>query len=290
MTSNTSQASLTAHYQNGSDETQLWQRISDALENAGIQSGELNSALLAPVDQLHIGGRQATMRLLEKAALTPESHILEIGSGLGGASRLLADTLDAHITAVDITPSFTFACQQINRILGYSCIHSICADACELDQLPDNSQDAIWSQHTIMNIPDKDRLLETLNRVLKPGGKLLLHEVIAGSNPEPLQLPVPWASSDSLSHLPDGESFQHQLAQAGFDVVMWDDITDSALQWRNKHTQREAGKSQQGDTQKCSPLSPLLVFGEQFLTMGKNIQQNLADSKISIVQAVLIKR
>lgn len=284
------QESLTAHYQTSEDESQLWQTISSSLEQANIKTTELNSNLLAPIDQLHVGGRKASQALLAKAGLTPECHILEIGSGLGGAARLLADTLDAHVTAVDITPAFTFACEKINRILGYSCINSICSDACHLDELPDNSQDAIWSQHTIMNIPDKEQLFKTLNRVLKPGGKLLLHEVIAGSNTEPLQLPVPWASKEELSHLPTPEQLQQQLAAIGFKTEHWNDITDNALQWRNKHTKRESGKEQQGKTQQQSPLSPLLVFGQQFLTMGKNIQANLADGKINIVQAVLCKQ
>lgn len=273
------------HYQISEDPTALWQAICAHLIDKGFSESDLSSDLLAPIDQLHIGGRSASTDLLAASGLAPESYILEIGSGLGGTARLLSDRLDAHITAVDITPAFTFACQQINRIQGYSTINSLCADACELP-LAESSQDAVWSQHTIMNIPDKDKLLTSLARVLKKGGKLLLHEIIAGQNSEPLALPVPWASHAQQSHLPSLSELVEQLARHRFKPLHCQLITDKALQWRTKHTQREQGQSTEGNIQRQSPLSPTLVFGERFMTMGKNVQQNLADGKVQILEAV----
>lgn len=273
------------HYQHNDDPTFLWQTICEHLEKKGFSESDLNSDLLAPIDQLHIGGRSASTDLLAVSGLAPESYILEIGSGLGGTARLLSDRLDAHITAVDITPAFTFACQQINRIQGYSTINSVCADASELE-LTDNSQDAVWSQHTIMNIPDKDKLFSTLARVLKKGGKLLLHEVIAGANTEPLALPVPWASQAEQSHLPSLNQLIELLAQHHFKPLHCQLITDKALNWRTKHSQREQGQQPKGNIQSKSPLTPVLVFGERFITMGKNVQQNLADNKVQILEAV----
>lgn len=278
---------IARHYQADEDETQLWHTLCQALESADISPNALTHDLLAPVDQLHTGGRKASEALLSQAKLNPNSQILEIGAGLGGASRMLADQLQAHVTAVDITPSFTFACQQINQQLGYNSIQSLCADACDLDQIETNTQDAVWSQHTIMNIPDKASVLNTLHRILRPGGKLLLHEIIAGENPEPLSLPVPWASEAGQSHLPDRQAFQQMLEQQGFRTLHWQDMSADALQWRKKHTRREQNQQTPGTIQKRSPLSPSLVFGDPFVTMGKNVQQNLADQKIMIIQAVL---
>lgn len=281
--------SIPGHYQAHQEPDTLWQRISQALTTAGYNTdSDLCSNLLAPIDQLHIGGRKATLNLLEKAGLQPDCHILEIGSGLGGTARLIADQIPCTLTAVDITPDFHQAHAEINQRLQQPGIRTVCADACE-PQVADKSQDLVISQHTLMNIPDKPRLLATLARSLKPEGKLLLHEVIAGENTEPLQLPVPWASDAEHSHLPDRDTLIAQIENAGFSLQSCQDVTDQALAWRQKHTERESGNNQPGQTQKASPLNPGLIFGERFLTMGKNVMANLASDKIRVIEAVFTR-
>lgn len=281
---------ITDHYQAQQEITQLWEQICQTLSNAEIDMQDITSDLLAPVDQLHTGGRKASIALLEKTSLPSGSSIVEIGAGLGGTARVLADKLNAHVTAVDITPSFSYACQQINQLMQYSSINTICADACLLDQIESNSQDAVWSQHTIMNIPDKSAVLDTIQRILKPGGQLLLHEIVAGTNKEPITLPVPWASEPEHSHLPDNAGLRSLFENHGFTINSWEDISDNTLNWRKKHSERESGERKTGHTQQKSPLNPTLIFGTRFQQMGKNVQQNLANGRISIIQAILEKQ
>ena len=55
----------------------------------------------------------------------------------------------------------------------------------------DSSFDLVWTQQAGMNIEDKLRLYQEVNRVLAIGGRLVFQEVLCG--PEtPLRLPVPW--------------------------------------------------------------------------------------------------
>lgn len=286
---------ITQHYQHQAHDSSqeqeqgyLWQEILKALAHADLSPEALNLDLLAPIDQLHIGGRQATQALLDTVGLKPGQHILEIGSGLGGTARLIAEQYSAQITAIDITPTFTYASAQINQQLGYTSVASVCADACQ-PQVAAGSQDIVISQHTLMNIPDKPQLLATLNSSLKPGGKLLLHEVIAGENSAPLALPVPWASDIAHSHLPSQQELVQLLDEAGFQLECCTDVSAAALAWRNKHRQRETGQSQQGQIQQQSPLNPQLIFGQRFLQMGKNVMANLAEDKVRVIEAVFSK-
>lgn len=285
-------STIAQHYQNDSsgkaDHTALWQTISDTLTQADIPLSRLSTDLLAPIDQLHIGGRKATQHLIDQADLAPDSRILEIGSGLGGSARLIADRIPCHITAVDITPSFIFASKQINRQLGYHQIRSVCADAC-LPQVEPGTQDAAISQHTLMNIKDRRKLLSTLHASLKPGGKLLLHEVLAGNNSDALTLPVPWASEPAHSHLPGQVALIKALEEQGFALRSISNVSQEALAWRDKHSKREAGESEQGRTQQQSPLNPRLIFGERFIRMGQNVMTNLADDKVQVVEAIFEK-
>ena len=64
--------------------------ILDALAASGKDLERLLPVDLAPVDEFHTGGRQATIEFAAQIDLTPEMHLLDIGCGIGGPSRFLA--------------------------------------------------------------------------------------------------------------------------------------------------------------------------------------------------------
>src|SRR5262249_30768541 len=87
------------HYTHGS----LEQVILDALRAAGKDPDHLTPADLAPVDEFHIGGRQATIDFAAELGVPRSAALLDIGSGLGGASRYFAHVLGCRVTGLDLT-------------------------------------------------------------------------------------------------------------------------------------------------------------------------------------------
>jgi len=83
--------SVAQHYTHGS----LERTILDALSAAGKDLDRLNPSDLAPVDEFHIGGRQATIDFAEQLDARPGMRLLDIGSGLGGAG-VSGTTRQAH--------------------------------------------------------------------------------------------------------------------------------------------------------------------------------------------------
>jgi cyclopropane fatty-acyl-phospholipid synthase-like methyltransferase len=75
------------HYTHGT----LERTIVDALRKAGFDPERLTAADLAPVDEFHIGGRQATAELAAQMEIERGARLLDIGSGLGGPSRYFAE-------------------------------------------------------------------------------------------------------------------------------------------------------------------------------------------------------
>ncbi|MBU3953272.1 MAG: class I SAM-dependent methyltransferase, partial [Proteobacteria bacterium] len=209
-------------------------RIQDALKESGKNTLPLAVKSLSPVDQLHTGGAPATLALLEKTGLsqtisrTKNFHILDAGCGIGGSSRLLAETFHCRVTGIDLARAFIETAKDLTHRCSLD-IHfeqgSVLAMPFETD-----SFDLILCQHILMNIQDKKTAIKEFYRVLKPGGHLLLHEIFQGEN-RTIALPVPWAGDPSISFLLPWEHFILFLARTGFSSDYFSDETKSALAW-----------------------------------------------------------
>src|SRR5262249_62169317 len=57
-----------------------------ALKAAGKDIEHVTPDDLAPVDEFHSGGRNATMRLAQLAGINGSERVLDVGCGIGGAS------------------------------------------------------------------------------------------------------------------------------------------------------------------------------------------------------------
>lgn len=232
---------------------------------------------LAPLDQLHIGGIKASARLIN--LLDPGTHprVLDIGAGVGGLMRQAADA-GFDMLGLDITHDFNRLNQGLSQLVGLQRhSHCITADALNLP-LSDASMDAVLFQHSFLNMPDSMRVLEECRRVLRQNGRLVMHEVVLGPKADTMRYPVPWASDAQHSHLEAAEDLVQKLQLAGFCVDHFVDWSDDALAWRQRQREKETQRERQ------AVLSPQLVFGERFLTMGQNLINNLSHQAIKVVE------
>lgn len=233
---------------------------------------------LAPLDQLHIGGVAASTRLLER--LNPESHpkVLDIGAGLGGLMRQGA-SLGFQMTGLDITHGFSTLNKSLSLRVSLPDAPPLAWVTGDASALPfaDRSFDAIIFQHSLMNMPNAARVIAESRRVLRLGGQLVMHEVVSGPNVASLRYPVPWAASYQHSHLLSLAALTRLLNAGGFQLDHVDDWSETALAWRQRQRQKE-------QTPQQAVLSPQWVFGERFITMGKNLVDNLAQGAIKVVE------
>ena len=137
-------------------------------------------------------------------------RVLDVGGGLGGPARTFASVFGCTVEMLDITEEFCGAGTALTAQTGLSDLLSFRHGSALDMPYPGGSFDMVWTQHSSMNIADKARLYQEIHRVLRPGGRLALHEILTGLT-SPIPFPVPWArAGDKLPELASNSVRPHQ--------------------------------------------------------------------------------
>ncbi len=260
----------------------LGERILEALESAGKDPTNITPSDLAPVDEFHIRGKEATEQLAQLAVAESGIAVLDVGCGIGGSSRFLASAFGCHVTGLDLTEEHCEVATMLSERVGLAASTEFrCASALEMP-FPDESFDLVWTEHAQMNIRDKEKLFSEIARVLKYGGRFAFHDIFGGPGGVP-HFPVPWAGDGSLSFLMDPEELRLILQSLELRPLQWIDVTDDSGQWF-RQALAEAGEHGP------PPLGIRLLMGDDGDLKIRNVARNLDEQRIVVVQAVMEKR
>ncbi len=267
---------VTSHY---AGDVGLGDRIFERLRSLGFEErNPLSPKDTAAVDQFHVGGFEATEKLAQLLRPSRGSYVLDVGSGLGGPSRHLAAKYGCRVAGIDITEEYCgIACKLAEHMGLQDLVEYRVGDACDLP-FSDESFDVVWTQHVSMNIAEKPDLYAGIFRVLKAGGKFALHDVVQGAS-GPILFPVPWARTAAMSHLQTNEAMRKTIEDAGFSLMVWNDVTESALQFLDAMIARSRNEE-------LPPLGLHLLLGPEFPEMVRNFRQNVDEGRAGVVQAV----
>ena len=117
----------------------------------------------------HLGRYEWAVRVLRD--LPKHDAVLDCACGVGYGSRMLADLFE-RVDAVDV---FDKAIEMAQERYDHSSIVWHCLDAAKLtDEFAEAAFDAIVSMQTIESIDDDQKYLDDLDRLLAPGGVLLI--------------------------------------------------------------------------------------------------------------------
>jgi len=173
---------------------------------------------LAPFDHFHNGGRPATLALLHLADPPRGARVLDVGGGIGGPARTLAHDLGCQVTVLDATPTFCDAGALLTARTGLADRVAFRHGTALAMPFADGAFDLVWMQNVGMHIADKGRLFAEIARVLRPGGRFALQDLLAGAA-QPAHYPTPWAATAADSFLPTAEELRDLLATAGLREV-----------------------------------------------------------------------
>jgi ubiquinone/menaquinone biosynthesis C-methylase UbiE len=267
-------------------QTYLHGHLLDAIKNALKEMGKTIDSLsiddLAPVDEFHIGGRIATERFLDQLAFSDNSHVLDIGCGLGGAARFVADRYHNQVTGIDLSAEYIETgktlCEWVKLDKQISLQHGSALD------LPFSGQsfDSAYMMHVGMNIKEKPTLFSEIYRVLRPGSYLGIYDVMQQEQGD-LAFPVPWATNNSTSYLATPESYIRALNDAGFKLITQSNRREFAIDFFDSLRAKTAAKGGP------PPLGLHTLMQESTMAKIGNMIANISDNKIAPVELIVQK-
>jgi SAM-dependent methyltransferase len=215
---------ISEHYSRGN----LLERLNVALAEDGVDPDFPQIETLAPYDQFHGRGLEATKEIADLLDIAVTDHILDIGSGIGGPTRYMAHRFGCRVTGIDLTAEFCEVARHLTQLLGLQGrVKFELGDALAMP-FAGGTFDGAYSMNVSMNIADKAGLYREIHRVLRPGAWLMLSEIAKGTG-EDLAYPTPWADSARTSFLSTPEETLRGLEEVGFEVVESRNTLEQAL-------------------------------------------------------------
>ncbi len=270
---------VTQHYTHG----RLVDAIRDGVGKLGKSIDEVSVADLAPVDEFHIGGRVATAAFLDQLEFGETDHVLDVGCGLGGGSRFAAERYGCRVTGVDLTPEYIETGNLLCEWVGLDARVALQVEDATALPHADGSFDGAYMMHVGMNIADKVSLAAELHRVVRPGGKVGIYDVMQIDDGE-LVFPVPWATEADGSCVSAPTEYRSALASAGLHVVAERNRRDFAVDFFAELQRGVA--SADGPP----PLGLHILMGDSAPLKVKNMIENVARNVVAPFELIAQKR
>ena len=270
---------VSEHYLHGD----LLKAIQAAIPRLGKTLDSITIEDLAPVDEFHIGGRQATEHFVGQLNISEQDHILDVGCGLGGASRYVANRYNNHVTGIDLTEEYietgNVLCAWV-KLDQHISLHQGSALSMPFQ---DETFDGAYMMHVGMNIDDKARLFNEIYRVLRPGACFGVYDVMRDKHGE-LTYPVPWATEKSTSNLAAPDQYRYALESAGFVVSRENNRRDFAVDFFKRLAEKVAADGG------LPPLGLHILMQQSTAVKINNMIENIAAEYIAPVEIIAHKR
>jgi len=169
------------------------------------------------------------------ATLKPGETVLDLGSGAGFDCFLAANQVgpEGHVIGVDMTPEMLGKARANAARAGYTNVEFRLG---EIEHMPvaDNSVDVILSNCVINLSPDKGAVYREAFRVLKPGGRLAISDMVSVAEiPEELKRDLDCYCGCITGTVPVKE-IERLLSEAGFNrirIQLKDESRDFVAEW-----------------------------------------------------------
>ncbi len=266
------------HYTHGD----LLKSIQASIAKLGKTVDSVTLEDLAPVDEFHIGGRKATESFLSQLNFSEQDHILDVGCGLGGASRFVANKYNNQVSGIDLTQEYIETGKALCAWVGLDKQVTLHHGNALSMPFQDETFDGGFTMHASMNIENKVQLFTEVYRVLRPGTSFGIYDVMRIGDGK-LTYPVPWATVPSTSNLATPNQYKQALSDAGFAVSTENNRHDFTLGFFKEF--RAKSEASGGSP----PIGLHILMEESTAVKVKNMIENITAGYIAPVEIIAQK-
>jgi ubiquinone/menaquinone biosynthesis C-methylase UbiE len=266
------EAQVAGHYGRGG----LEEKILGALRAAGVDLARVTAEELAPVDEFHVGGLEATKELAAQMELRAGMRLLDVGSGIGGPARFFAAAFACEVTGIDLTEEFVRVAESLTRLVKLQ--ERVQFRQGSALEMPFGAEtfDGAYLLHVGMNVADKAGVFREVRRVLKAGTQFTVYDMMR-TGEGAFALPAPWAVTQDASFVETPARYREALQAAGFLVERERGRRAFAIEF----TQRMMARMAEGG---APALGLPLLMGEKAPEMMRNMRAALLDGVLEPVE------
>ncbi len=214
------------------------ERIHNELRALGFEDGApLRVENLVPFDQYHYEGTETVDQAMRRLGIAADSHVLDVGSGIGGPARYMAARAGCRVTALELQPDLNATALGLTERCGLAGrVDHLCGDMLS-GIVAGRGFDALVSMLCFLHIPDRATLLSQCHAALKPGAAMFVDDYYArGALTEVERRDL--ADKVCCPYVPSLDELEAQLRAAGFAEV---ELLDQSEPWTAFVTDRLAG-------------------------------------------------
>ncbi len=185
-----------------------------------IMQGIWGKGMSGPGDEEYI------LKLVKPFGLDPAFTVIDVGAGLGGATRVISEKFDIWMNGLEADREVADAGMELSTMAGLAKrapIHFFDMDRYEFRE---NSTDCVFSKESLYLVEDKDRLLKEIIRMIKPRGQLLFTDYVVADDADERAI-FSWAEGEPTKPTPwTMRDYEDVLTEARLDIRIKEDITD----------------------------------------------------------------
>jgi SAM-dependent methyltransferase len=172
------------------------------------------------------GGADHVLRMVKPMTLTSAKSMLDIGCGLGGATRAIAKTFGTWVIGMEASPALAAAGMQYSEMAGLAKRAPIQHFDPGTVELPPKKYDAVCLRNIFSGIADKTRLLTQVERALRPSGSVLVSDfALANMGAKSAALSTWQSAEDHPPQLCTLDDFKRDFDNLKLDTRVAEDMT-----------------------------------------------------------------
>jgi sarcosine/dimethylglycine N-methyltransferase len=166
----------------------------------------------------------STMASQCRMDLTPQTRVLDVGAGYGGAARWLAGKFACHVTCLNLSETQNARNRSMTTEQGLDGRIEVVDGSFENIPADDHSFDLVWSQDAILHSGRRERVLEEVDRVLKAGGEFIFTDPMQADDC-PAGVLQPVLNRIHLDSLGSLDFYRQQARRLGWEELGVVDLT-----------------------------------------------------------------